>query len=71
MKDGKKGLLKYGPMPGDDEPLHAYISGPTQEGVTKAAEKVTMIYSMFQLINYVFLLRSMKLSIEQSKNQKE
>ena len=35
------GLIKYGPMPGDDEPLHAYITGASAEIVAKAAEKVS------------------------------
>ena len=34
------GLVKHGPMPGEDEPLHAYITGPTLDSVTKAGEKV-------------------------------
>ena len=42
MKDGKMGLIKYGPMPGEDEPLHAYISGATAEIVAQAVEKVSI-----------------------------
>ena len=41
VKDGKMGLVKHGPMPGEDEPLHAYISGSTAEAVANAVEKVT------------------------------
>ena len=41
MKDGKMGLIKHGPMPGEDEPLHAFISGSTAEAVANATEKVT------------------------------
>ena len=37
------GLVKHGPLPGEDEPLHAYITGTAQEMVTKAAEKVNRI----------------------------
>lgn len=37
------GLIRHGPMPGDDEPLHAYITGPSAESVAKAAEKVNEI----------------------------
>jgi splicing factor 1 len=34
------GLVKYGPLPGEDEPLHAYITGTSPEIVAKAVEKV-------------------------------
>jgi hypothetical protein len=34
------GLIKHGPLPGEDEPLHAYISGASAEIVSKAVEKV-------------------------------
>lgn len=36
------GLVRHAPMPGEDEPLHAYITGATQEMVSKAAEKVSI-----------------------------
>lgn len=34
------GLVKFGPLPGEDEPLHAYITGTSPEIVAKAVEKV-------------------------------
>ena len=37
------GLVKYGPLPGEDEPLHAYITGTAPEIVAKAVEKVKEI----------------------------
>ena len=40
VKDGKMGLVKHGPLPGEGEPLHAFITGTTPEIVAKAAEKV-------------------------------
>ena len=43
IKDGKMGLVKYGPLPGEDEPLHAYITGTSPEIVAKAVEKVNEI----------------------------
>ncbi|CAF2110174.1 unnamed protein product [Rotaria magnacalcarata] len=43
IKDGKMGLVKFGPLPGEDEPLHAYITGTSPEIVAKAVEKVKQI----------------------------
>lgn len=43
IKDGKMGLVKFGPLPGEDEPLHAYITGTSPEIVAKAVEKVNQI----------------------------
>ncbi|CAF0873078.1 unnamed protein product [Adineta ricciae] len=43
IKDGKMGLVKFGPLPGEDEPLHAYITGTSPEIVAKAVEKVNEI----------------------------
>ncbi|CAM4756080.1 unnamed protein product [Rotaria magnacalcarata] len=43
IKDGKIGLVKFGPLPGEDEPLHAYITGTSPEIVAKAVEKVKQI----------------------------
>jgi splicing factor 1 len=42
VKDGKMGLVKHGPLPGEGEPLHAYISGTTSEIVAKAVERVSI-----------------------------
>ncbi len=44
MKEGKiNGRLNGAPLPGEDEPLHAYITGTTAETVAKACEKVREI----------------------------
>jgi splicing factor 1 len=40
VKDGKMGLIKHGPFPGEDEPLHAFITGSTPEMVAKTVAKV-------------------------------
>ena len=37
------GLVKHGPFPGEDEPLHAFVTGATAEMVAKAVEKVNRI----------------------------
>lgn len=43
VKEGKLGRINGQPLPGEDEPLHAYITGPTAEIVAKACEKVREI----------------------------
>jgi hypothetical protein len=40
QKDGKMGLVKFGSLPGEDEPLHVYITGISPDIVAKAVEKV-------------------------------
>lgn len=40
IKENKIGRNNGQPLPGEDEPLHAYITGPTVEVVAKACEKV-------------------------------
>ena len=44
MKEGKIGRKDGQPLPGEDEPLHAYITANNPENVKKAAEKVTVIH---------------------------
>ncbi|CAF3907928.1 unnamed protein product, partial [Rotaria sp. Silwood1] len=39
VKDGKMGLVKHASLSGEDEPLHAYITGNSPEIVTKVVEK--------------------------------
>lgn len=43
IKEGKIGRKDGQPLPGEDEPLHAYITGPTIEAVQKACAKVREI----------------------------
>lgn len=40
VKDGKLARKEAGPMPGEDEPLHAYITGTTLEVVEKAKKRI-------------------------------
>ena len=40
IKEGKVGRKDGQPLPGEDEPLHAYITGTNPESVKKAVEKV-------------------------------
>jgi hypothetical protein len=47
------GLVKYGPLPGEDEPLHAYITGTTPEIVAKAVEKVKIFFKK-KKENFIF-----------------
>lgn len=49
VKEGKIGRKDGQPMPGEDEPLHAFITGLTQDSVMKAVHKVS--YHLFDRIN--------------------
>ena len=40
MKEGKIGRKDGQPLPGEDEPLHAYVTANNPENVKKAVEKV-------------------------------
>ncbi|PAV92008.1 hypothetical protein WR25_22126 [Diploscapter pachys] len=42
MKEGKL-ASRVGPMPGENEPLHAYVTGPTRDIISKACEKIKEI----------------------------
>nr|CAH8871500.1 unnamed protein product [Trichobilharzia regenti] len=43
VKEGKVGRRDGLPMPGEDEPLHAFITAPTAECVDKAVKKINEI----------------------------
>ncbi len=43
VKEGKIINKDGAPLPGEDEQLHAYITGPTIEVVAKAVEKVYFV----------------------------
>lgn len=43
VKEGKVGRKDGQPLPGEDEPLHAYITATNPENVKKAVEKVNII----------------------------
>jgi hypothetical protein len=40
VKEGKIGRVNRDPLPGEDEPLHAYITGQSPEAVKGAVERV-------------------------------
>ena len=44
VKDGKIGRKDGQPLPGEDEPLHAYVTANNPENVKKAVEKVKSSY---------------------------
>lgn len=43
VKEGKVGRKDGQPMPGEDEPLHAFVTGTTQEQVKKAVSRIKEI----------------------------
>lgn len=49
MKDGKIGRKDGQPLPGEDEPLHAYVTANNPENVTKAVDKVCVYALLFIL----------------------
>lgn len=42
VKEGKVGRKDGQPLPGEDEPLHAYITATNPEHVKKAVERVSI-----------------------------
>lgn len=40
-------------MPGEDEPLHAFITATTQESVTKAVNKVGLNYNVLVIHRFL------------------
>ena len=46
MKEGKIGRKDGQPLPGEDEPLHAYVTANNPENVTKAVAKVYMTFRL-------------------------
>lgn len=44
VKEGKVGRKDGQPLPGEDEPLHAYITATNPEHVKKAVERVCDIH---------------------------
>lgn len=42
VKEGKVGRKDGQPLPGEDEPLHAYITATNPEHVKKAVERVNL-----------------------------
>lgn len=56
VKEGKVARKDGQPLPGEDEPLHAYVTGNNPEYVQKAVNKV--FYFLSQLICYYLILYS-------------
>lgn len=55
VKEGKVGRKDGQPLPGEDEPLHAYITATNPEHVKKAVERVSVLFSSFlQFLNECF-----------------
>lgn len=52
VKEGKVGRKDGQPLPGEDEPLHAYITATNPEHVKKAVERV----SVFNLRNFNLII---------------
>ena len=51
MKEGKIGRKDGQPLPGEDEPLHAYITANNPENVKMAAEKVSNAKKMRTILH--------------------
>lgn len=47
VKEGKVGRKDGQPLPGEDEPLHAYITATNPECVKKAVERVSIFFFNF------------------------
>lgn len=47
VKEGKVGRKDGQPLPGEDEPLHAYITANNLDAVKKAVERVCIIVLIF------------------------
>jgi len=43
VKEGKVGFNNGRPLPGEDEPLHAYITATNHEAVHKAVERIKQV----------------------------
>lgn len=50
VKEGKIGRKDGQPLPGEDEPLHAYVTANNPENVKKAVEKVYIYLIMLLCI---------------------
>lgn len=53
VKEGKVGRKDGQPLPGEDEPLHAYVTANNPECVKKAVDKVNILFSLsiFNFLN--------------------
>ena len=48
MKEGKVGHKDGRPLPGQDEPLHAYVTASTPENVKKAVDRVRVLFDIIR-----------------------
>lgn len=63
VKEGKVARKDGQPLPGEDEPLHAYVTGNNPEYVQKAVNKVLSpkIFSrLFQFYMFIFAINRLK-----------
>lgn len=59
VKEGKVGRKDGQPLPGEDEPLHAYITANNLDAVKKAVERVRFFFVSFIFAfirNFLFLI---------------
>lgn len=56
VKEGKVGRKDGQPLPGEDEPLHAYITATNPEHVKKAVERVSSLFLFFISFVLIFFL---------------
>ena len=56
VKDGKIGRKDGQPLPGEDEPLHAYVTANNPENVLKAVEKVWKFVFVFKQLKFYWCL---------------
>jgi ferredoxin len=52
VKEGKVGRKDGQPLPGEDEPLHAYVTANNPEAVKKAVDRVRNIIFTSEIILY-------------------
>lgn len=71
VKEGKVGRKDGQPLPGEDEPLHAYITANNLEAVKKAVERVRSKKNLTNSSNGKFFFKyliHMKVNIFQAVN---
>lgn len=55
VKEGKVGRKDGQPLPGEDEPLHAYVTANNPEAVKKAVERVSTLF-IYLLLEYLLVV---------------
>lgn len=51
VKEGKVGRKDGQPLPGEDEPLHAFVTASNQDNVRKAVDRVSGALNLLALIS--------------------